>query len=246
MKSMEEEIMCNDISLRLKEKIFPIYKDLLEKGNFSEDDCIFAAQWGKNYPPENNPRLLFVGKSVNGWIKINANIDSLFDKNNNNRIFDRSDQIEWVHNSWGNKDGYNTKRSAFWRLIVKVAETFYSDDWYKKIAWSNLYKIAPKSGGNPSDKFQSLQREDCVKLLKEEIKVLAPEYVIMLTSGWEAPFIEDIKKGKEFKFINSYKWNKYQTTLIEIDKVKYIISCHPQGKNEREHKRAIIELMQVW
>ncbi len=237
--------MCKNISVRLKEKIFPIYKDLLEKGDYSKDKCIFAVQWGKEYPKENNSGLLFVGKAVNGWTKIDTNIDSLFDKKTNNRIFDRNDQIEWVHNNWGNKDGYNTKRSAFWRLIVKVAETYYSDNWYKKIAWSNLYKIAPENGGNPSNKIKDSQREICIKLLKEEIKVLAPEYVIMLASGWEAPFIESIKKGKEYKTINSHKWDKYETTLLEIDKVKYIISCHPQGKNENKHKKAIIELMEL-
>ncbi len=231
------------ISLKLKQKILPIYKDLLAQNSF-KNVCVFAAQWGREYPQADNAGLLFVGRAVNGWITNNTDIDYLFAENNDDRIFNRSDQIEWVYNNLGNKVGYNTKKSAFWRLIIKVAKNDYADDWYKKIAWSNIYKIAKYNGGNPGRKLQAAQRENCIKILEQEIKVLAPEYVIMLTSDWEAPFIARAKQGKAYRCIKTYKWDKYQTSLIKIDKVKYIISHHPQGKKERAHAAAIIKLIE--
>lgn len=108
--------------------------------------------------------------------------------NNPDRIFARNDQIEWVNNLSGNTKGYNTRKSAFWRLIKKVAITYYPDKWYSNNAWTNLYKIAPWKDCNPSRKLQNAQRKYCFELLKNEIEILSPKYVIMLTSGWEWPF----------------------------------------------------------
>ena len=234
--------MNENISIKLREKIFPIYRELFEQNNF-ESICTFAIQWGKNFPIEKNKGLLFIGKAVNGWVTNDKNVDNLFDKNNSDRIFERNDQMEWVNNLSGNTQGYNTRKSAFWRLIKKVTNAYYPEKWYSHIAWSNLYKIAPWEGGNPNSKLQKQQKEYCFDLLKAEINLLSPKYVIMLTSGWEWSFIEEMKKGKEFRTIAKKKWGKYKTSLIEINKVKYIISHHPQGKNEWEHKNAITELI---
>jgi len=235
--------MTKDLDVMLREKLLPIYRDLFSANTFGSI-CTFAIQWGENFPTEKNKGLLFIGKAVNGWVTDDKNVENLFDKHNSDRIFERNDQMKWVNNLSGNTKGYNTKRSAFWRLIKKVTKSYHPDEWYSHIAWSNLYKIAPWKGGNPNSKLQKQQKEFCIKLLQTEINILSPEYVILLTSGWESSFIESIKKGKEFKTIAEKKWDKYKTSLIEIDKIKYIISHHPQGKKEWDHKKAIIELIQ--
>lgn len=110
---MKESIIAQE----LRKKIVPIYEELLEN-KFDEKVCVFAAQWGENFPSNKNEGLLFVGKAVNGW-KGNDSVDNLFDEKNSEGIFDRDDQMEWVHDCWGNKEGYNTKKSPFWRVIKK-------------------------------------------------------------------------------------------------------------------------------
>ena len=226
----------------IKNNIFPIYKKLLE-GNSFKDVCTFCLQWGKNYPFKNNIGFLFVGKAVNGWITNETDVKKIFDSKNPKRIFARTDQMEWINNLSGNTNGYNTRKSAFWRLIKKVTEGYYPEKWYSHIAWTNLYKIAPWKGGNPNGKLQKAQRKYCFELLKKEIEILSPKYVIFLTSGWERPFIKYLNDSEKLNIIEENKWDKYKTSLIEINDIKFITSYHPQGKNEWKHRNAIIELI---
>lgn len=230
--------MTNEI----KTIILPIYKKLLEENSF-KDICTFSFQWGINYPFDQDAGLLFVGKAVNGWITDETDVKKLFDPENPERIFARQDQMEWVNDHSGNSKGYNTRKSAFWRLIRKVSETFYQEKWYSSIAWSNLYKIAPWKGGNPNGTLQNIQRKYCFEILKKEIEILSPKYVVFLTSGWEWSFLMYLSGGKKINIIDEKYWGKYKTTLTEIDGTSYIISHHPQGKNEWNHRNAIVELI---
>ena len=232
--------MTNEI----KNSIFPIYKKLLEEfeDNSFEKICSFCFQWGKNYPFHKKSGFLFVGKAVNGWITDETDVIQLFDSANLDRIFAREDQMEWVKNLSGNTVGYNTSKSAFWRLIKKVSENYY-EEWYSNIAWTNLYKIAPWAGGNPNRKLQNTQRKYCFELLKKEIEILAPKYVVLLTSGWEWGFIKYLNENENPIVLGEKVWAGYKTSIIEIKGVKFIISHHPQGKNEEEHVKAIIDLI---
>lgn len=230
--------MINEI----KKNIFPIYKKLLEENSF-KDICTFSIQWGKNYPFDKDSGLLFVGKAVNGWITNETDVTQLFNTTNPERIFAREDQLEWVNNHSGNMNGYNTRKSAFWRLIKGISETYYPEKWYLNIAWTNLYKIAPWKGGNPNGKLQNTQRKFCFELLKKEIELLKPKYVIFLTSSWEKAFLNHLNEHEKMNIVDEKIWGKYKTTLIEIKGIKFIISHHPQGKNECNHKSAIVELI---
>lgn len=198
-------MLKENISTTLKEQIKPIYRRLLDENQF-DNICSFCMQWGANFPREKNKGLLFVGKAVNGWITNDQNVERLFDENNSERIFGRKDQMEWISNLSGNTKGYNTRKSAFWRLIIKVTETYYPEKWYSHIAWTNLYKIAPWKGGNPNSKLQAQQKEYCFDLLQQEIITLSPEYVIMLTSGWEWTFLNFLNKGKKMNVLAEKQW----------------------------------------
>ena len=45
----------------------------------------------------------------------------------------------------------------------------------------NLYKIAPRKGGNPSEAWQKMQREACVELLRAEIEFFNPTHILFVT-----------------------------------------------------------------
>jgi hypothetical protein len=78
--------------------------------------CCFSAQKGVLY----NNNLMVVGRAVNDWdgefqldnIKTELLLDKLFPNFSSSNF-----QLEWVESSWGSSNGYNTKKSAFWRVI---------------------------------------------------------------------------------------------------------------------------------
>jgi len=230
------------MTTEIKRHVFPIYERLFAENSF-KDICIFSLQWGNNFPAEKNSGFLFVGKAVNGWVSDETDVHELFNMENPDRIFARDNQMEWVNNLEGNTKGYNTRKSAFWRLIKEVTKSYYPEKWQSNIAWTNLYKVAPGDGGNPNTKLQKTQQKYCFELLEKEIEILSPKYVVMLTSGWEWPFLMHLNGKEKLNTLSEKKWGDYKTSMIEINGVKFIISHHPQGKNEWKHKQAIVELI---
>ncbi|MFL0203011.1 hypothetical protein [Tenacibaculum maritimum] len=231
--------MRDKIELEIK----PIYKELLSNIKTEKLICTFCAQWGKKFFQKDNKRILFVGKAVNGWVTNSREIETLFGQDDS-RIFDRDDQMQWVDNLDGKKKGYNTRKSAFWRVVRKTAQNILKEkDVISQIAWSNIYKISPDSG-NPNGKLQKMQKDYCKKLLKKEIELFEPKYVIFLTSYWESEFIQYLNNGIKPTLIETKKWGtNHESSSFKIDDIIYIISQHPQGKKEEEHSESITELI---
>ncbi|ULQ61052.1 hypothetical protein K7I13_07315 [Brucepastera parasyntrophica] len=218
-----------------------IYKDLLDNNlrDYNTKVTTFFPQVGEKYF-ENKPRILFVGKATNGWIPDDRNVENLFNLKNPNRIVNRDDQMKWVNNLEGKRSDhhYNTKKSSFWRVIKGITlSTINKNDWYNYIAWSNLYKIAPCEGGNPSSHLIKLQYNNSRKLLELDLKTLDPDIVIFLTSGWENNLLKEMEIKNDKKSFE--EWKKYKTFYKKIEDKIYIYSYHPQGKNERAHINAV-------
>ena len=227
----------------LRTYLIPLYKNLLEK-NISEKDVYpFCMQWGKQFPIEEKSGILFIGKATNGWINNSINIEDLFGIQKGKMIFARDDRMTWVENLEKDKK-YNTNKSSFWRTIKRISKKENGkDNWSTKIAWSNLYKLSFEKG-NPDEKLKKNQIEICKKILETEIKVLNPKYIIFLTSEWEKDFINYLTFDKKRENSKSLNWGKnYKTFGFTVDYLNYIISVHPQGKNENEHFKKIVEIM---
>lgn len=227
----------------LKSRLKPLYENLISKLNFKSGLYPFCIQWGSDFPKEKNTGILFVGKATNGWLKSSSDVDLLFGDSKDS-IFARKDQMKWVSNLENNNDGYNTRKSAFWRIIKATTETLYpKKEWYSIIAWSNLYKISFEKG-NPNEKLKLAQKEYCKKILEEEINILSPKYVVFLTSGWDKVFLKHLNEGTDPIQENSILWNeKYYSKSYTINNVTYISTKHPQGKNEEKHVKVITELI---
>lgn len=220
-------------------KIKPLYDELLST-YAKNGDCAFCVQWGEEFPTEKGEGVMFVGRAVNGWITDELDVEYLFNQSNDERIFNRTDQIAWFHTSRGSVDSYNTGTSAFHRVVRQTAETIHSaDDWYKKIAWSNLCKLAPFEGGNPSDRCYYEQLEINKKILFAEIEALKPKVVVFLTRmDWVKEYFDSLVEP-----IKTYNWSRYASSLYKIDDYHIIISEHPQGKKEADHIKALVELI---
>ena len=223
-------------------------KDGIEGGAI----CPFVAQVGKNY--ENSLyRLMFIGKATNGWFPyLNCNetddeIDSIYKNKCFNpsfaeRLVHRDDEMQWVEDLEGNedKDGYNTNKSAFWRVIKKVSSNLEgSDNWSSKIVWSNLYKFAP-DGGNPEGNLAYYQAENCWKILDEEISYFKPKCVIFLTSHMEEEYLASRYKNVERK--NS-SFDGYEISYFIHEGTLFICSLHPQGKPEASHVKVLTDII---
>jgi hypothetical protein len=239
-----KRLKMNTLKIRLGKALPPVYEELLRNNSFG-NICTFCVQWGENFP-ENFPEkdgMLFVGKAVNGWMTNNTHVNVLFGKTNEG-VFARDDQMEWVKNLEGkNEAGYNTKKSAFWRVAKNISARFYPDEWQSNVAWSNLYKLAPYTGGNPDAGLRNEQNSVCQRIFEKEIEILSPKYVILFTSGWENDFLKYLNGNKTPQSLQTIAWDGYETKLFQIKDTYFVASQHPQGKNEAEHGKAIINLL---
>jgi len=220
-------------------EFFPLYTRLLETdmNGFGGDVVPFFCQAGSRYR-ESVPRILFVGKSVNGWVTSGRTVEELFDPRNPDRIVNRSDQMEWVKDLEGSQ-GYNTKKSAFWRTAKGVASALFGEAaWYQHVAWTNLYKVSPIVG-NPSLSLRKRQLETCRTILELEIRALEPSVMVFLTSGWEAPLLE--RTPWENRGGHTLSWGHCQLTYADAAGRLVIHSLHPERKPEAGHVEAILK-----
>lgn len=219
-----------------------IYKKLLnnlEKSNYknrTQSLCCFTAQKGDKY----NNNLMVIGRAVNEWesdfqiddIKTDLMLENLFASSSV-----KSCPLEWVENSWGSSQGYNTNKSAFWRVIRRLSQSINKlssdENWSSKLVWSNLYKVAPSEGGNPSDSLCTHQLEACNELLKAEIEEYKPKYMVFLTGdNWFDGFLSEyisLKPKSDAMWVDA-------SGIISINDftTKFVIAKHPQGKPEEE------------
>jgi hypothetical protein len=228
----------NIIEKRLKDALYPLYEDLLRIEQ-SKESCTFCVQWGKDFPEEGG--VLFVGKAVNEWFSNETKMSVLFGMEDmSKRIFARDDQMVWVkNNDRGFGKPYDVNRSAFWRVVKRICN---QEDWYKHVAWTNLYKRAPAGGNNPTLKDRCHQWPVCEQIFNKELEILLPKYVIMFTSGWEQDFAL-FQNTKPEARVAWGKKKKYCTCRYKKGNTRFIVSHHPQGKDEQSHADAILELM---
>ena len=227
----------------MKTKLMPLYEEMLSKFKNRSNLTTFSARWGKEFPREKGKGILFVGRVVNGG-KANAHVDvnTLLDEN-------IKDGIEWVEKNMKQlpkQKKYNVNNSAFWRTIRGITQNLYQvqDNWTSKIAWSNLYKVSPYKKGNPNSKQEQIQSPYCEAILKAEIEILQPQFVVFLTS----------------RNVNHFIWNNYGLTrnsikpyfylkknkpikLYKISDMYFITSYHPQGKPEKKQINIISDMI---
>ena len=238
---MEKE---TTIASQLEPILKPLYQRLINDVKhlpYLKD--AFAVQWGKNYSSVNN-KIMFVGRATNQWHTTEENVDVLFgNPTQMSTIFNCDDQMTWVYDCARGKE-YSTNRSAFWRVIRAVSRNYFPDDELNHVAWSNVCKIQYDSGKNPSGELYQSQIETCQKIFKVEIDVLQPQFVIMLV-GWfgKTDILSYMNGGEMPECIERKNWDSYHAEVYKIGRTTYICTEHPERKNENEHIRCIISLI---
>ncbi len=235
----------------MKTKLMPLYEEMLSKFEGKGQLTTFCARWEKNFPQEKGKGILFVGRVVRkGTENTTIGIENLFSDTHKNRILQPDYSISWVESNSRvkhKKGDYNVNRSAFWQVIKGVSQKIYgkNNEWYSHIAWTNLYKVSP-TVGNPTTHQEKIQLPYCVKILKAEIEVLQPKFVIFLTSRREEynGFIKENYGTLEKLDIKKWKNDKYETKLYKVNNDLYFVkSYHPQGKPIQQHIDIIYDLI---
>jgi len=204
---------------------------------------------------QSNQELMVVGRSVNGWTtertpnQLNSQSASrtlIQEMRGFSQSTDSNCPMNWVVQSEGAKP-YNTRRSAFWRVMRNVSFNLFvgvnSERWSSSLIWSNLYKVSPSSGGNPSAKLIAIQLPFCIQLLRQELLQWTPKRLLFLTGwSWAAPFFQDgqiiFAQEESRKFVEAVG---YIQVSGSIHRIRTVIAPHPQSKDETSITQQIIK-----
>lgn len=213
------------------------YRQLIEHLNenasdyYEEEMVVFTSAKGKTYSGE----LMIIGRAVNDWRNY-FNKNDVSSKDNVLKEIEESiekDNLDWVSEKWGNNEsGYNTKKSAFWRVTHDLASELVQNkkNPIDSIVYSNLYKVAKSGGKNPSERLCDCQFDYCCEILSEEINQYKPNIIVFLTDiNWAGDFLEKLKVKN---LINSA--NNHVKFIGKYNSSKIIVVPHPQGKPEKE------------
>lgn len=234
----------------------PLFRDLLltlanGNGNWRATPLTgFACLRGNLY----NNGLLVVGRAVNGWAS-KWTADELRDQSKVGELVEElypttgtaDCPLMWVSDSWGqNGNEYNTKKSAFWRVIRGVVSGLsegHFDDcaWPSTIAWSNLYKVSPAAGRNPSEPLADAQLAQCKKILEEEIRWLNPSRILFLTGwGWAQWFLPDLQFA-----VDTNVESPIEASGIIFNKARVVVLPHPERKTGQPLVTAAVDYFQA-
>lgn len=227
----------------------------------------FVTQVGSNFK-NSKSKILFVGKSTNGWqgpvpfdiTNLKSSIDNYIDNNafngnNSDRLCCRDDQMEWVENYWDQPilNGNKPCNTPFWQVVhetsVLAEERTYR--WSSCIAWSELYKFAPPSSkklGTPTESQRRIQKKHCWSILDKEVETIEPKNIVFFTSNWEKDYLDhlglsekDFNESTKFLIYPLKKaiWNNGNNDTT------IILAEHPQGSTGtiEQKAKAIIELL---
>ena len=168
----------------------------------------FVAMRGKNYKEDNTVRFMVVGRAVNGWGESMSQESAEEYAEEAVKLFEDPNrfQTEWdmrlendepyseytvldddgnpvIQNGKAVKKRYYLSKSPFWSTtlgIYKKLSGSEKSDCYEDIVWNNIYKVAPLKEGNPSTNLIYAQAKTCVKILREEIRLLNPTHILLV------------------------------------------------------------------
>lgn len=204
---------------------------------------------GKEYKSE----LMVVGHSVNGWMEKGTKTPSELNSKNARSEYAAdaydsatkdNDPMGWVTARWGSKEGYNTKRSAFWRVIRSTSGKLGIADieqktWSSHLVWSNLYKVSPAEGGKPNTALRKCQHDTCRKLLEMEISNYTPKRLLFLTGlNWAKPFLENICSVKR---TNQKYVEGIGNITCDTHTTRVVVAKNPGRKKEEKWVQQVIK-----
>lgn len=158
--------------------------------------CMFYPMIGKDY--EEKRELIVYGQYVNNWkptfklTKDKKQAETIVKKAYDYSTVSRGCPLDWVNKYWIKQNIY---RSFFWNIVYKLTMERYGrneKDWNHIITYSNLIKITDtKSDTVQPDVFKA-QLPHSAHLFKEELSLLQPKNVVLITglNNWAEPVLK--------------------------------------------------------
>ena len=205
------------------------YKSIFEKLKNRGGDWIY--EWFQAYgDPNLHNHLLVVGRAVNDWHDFHIKETEFEDLYSPIVPLTSDGDIE---SFFRNDSHYNMKRSAFWRTTRAVTCGLYDcrrDNFGKYLSYSNLYKVALPHK-NPNNALIRVQQSECINLLRKEIKLWEPAFILFLTGwDWADPFLIDFEKNDG---LTCFGRNGVLDDCGELPNgCRIAVIPHPQGKKE--------------
>lgn len=221
----------------------------------------FVGMKGKDYDKQQT-RILIVGRAVNGWGSIKGDNAEEFSQKAIEMM--QSECFNWIvfddgilRNDDLCEDGYYyLSKSSFWRVARAIwmelsGNIGYEDNanhkWVDNIAWTNLYKIAPIDGGNPTEKMCQRQDSACKEILLAEIEEYKPTHILFITGYryWFEWFRDvvgvELSEVKANVLRGANKNENYVETYgVTGSGVKVVVACRPEYRNEGAYVRDIV------
>jgi hypothetical protein len=204
---------------------------------------------------EGSDALMVVGRAVNGWTHdwraqdvSSASVrEKVVKETFAPTVWHDGRPMLWVSERWGKTDGYNTRKSAFWRVVrstvagLGIADV-QADAWPTSVSWSNLYKVAPAAGGNPTSALIDVQVATCVKILRQEIQTWSPRRVLFLTGrSWANAFLQALN----FQPDSALPINPVEASGTLFNGARAVVVPHPQARSEKSLVAAIVRAFGV-
>ena len=214
----------------------------------------FTAMAGTLYRSQET-RLMVIGRATNGWKQLDTSSAAAFSREAEAAF--GSPGFSWVSGDGGDLRSardvlYRLSRSPFWRVARRLLAALGEDAsgrWVERIAWSNLYKIAPLGGGNPSNALCRAQIGPYRAILAEEIRRFEPTHIFMPV-GWnwfESDGRYDFSRlfGGVRRSGGRYAEGSAYFALPDGRAVQAVIACRPERRPEEEYVREIAELFRT-
>lgn len=176
-----------------------------DKTTANDRYCLFYPMVGKDY--NEKKELLMYGQYVDDWkptfklTKDKKLAEGIVKKAFDYSTVSRGCALDWVNKYWIKQSLF---RSFFWNISCKLSMERYgrtNKDWNHIIAYSNLVKIHPVGDINNSHQILHAQQINAAHLFKEELSLLQPKNVILITGlqNWAEPVLRSagIKFRKE-------------------------------------------------
>lgn len=207
-----------------------LYKNIFEKlrGQGGSQDYEWFQAYGD---PDLRNHLMVVGRAVNDWTDFNIEEKEFNDLYSREVIpLTMDGDIEAF---FRDSSQYNMRRSAFWRTTRAVTCGLYNCKWNdfgKYLSYSNLYKIALPHK-NPNNALIRLQQVECINILRKEIELWNPSFILFLTGwDWVDPFLVDFEKNDGLTCFG--RSGLLDDCGVFPNGCRIAVIPHPQGKKE--------------
>ena len=202
---------------------------------------------GKQYFNE-DIKIMIVGRAVNGWevefddcSYLDATVNSVLKQEN--RLDDFAKEYILYDDVEGDEvvqKKYYYAKSPFLRMMRQTVGRFTNseENWQQRIVWSNLFKIAPRKGGNPSWKMIRDDLDLYIKLIQHEINAYQPDLVLFVTGmSFFDPYPNNEKYPSFGDLVNEEKFQNEEMKYVyfkgafkDNPLVKVIVSSRPEGR----------------